>query len=112
MDTMQAFMMGQASIGKEPKVFDWDKAAQIIKEKGVASAEAGLQEDWGYTSDLIFIDGKPVTSGYTYLSSTWATPVLRIDGEEDIECFVMQSEKPEWNESTKWPDSAVNIINS
>ena len=33
MDSMNAFMMGQANRGKELMVFDWDRAATIIKDK-------------------------------------------------------------------------------
>ena len=60
------------------KVFDWDKAAQIIKEKNPEYAEAGLFEDLEYTCGLIYKNEKPVYDSYTYLASTWATPVLKI----------------------------------
>ena len=30
-------------------VFDWNKAAQIIKERGATNASAGLSGDWEYT---------------------------------------------------------------
>lgn len=35
MDTLLAFEMGRANRGKELMVFDWDKAATIIKENNV-----------------------------------------------------------------------------
>lgn len=49
---------------------------------------------------------------YTYLASTWATPVLSYkDGEVELEfpCFVMEHDT-EWNEKTKWPESALKIL--
>ena len=110
MDTMAAFMMGAANRGKEQMVFDWDKAAEIIRERKPRWAEAGLKGDFENTGGLIYDEGHPVTDDYTYLASTWARPVIRL-GEcedadeyyEDIPCFKMQHEVPEWNDKTKWP---------
>ena len=109
MDTMQAFMMGVMNRGKELMVFDWDKAARIIAERKPKQAEAGLRGDWEWTSGTIYEDGEPVHDDYTYLASTWATPELDIDGEI-IDCYVMQSET-EWDSDTKWPESALAILN-
>lgn len=113
MDTMTAFALGMANQGREEKVFDWDKAAQEIKNRGATSASAGLIEDWGWTAGSILSDGKPIPADdtYTFLSSTWATPVLRIDGE-NIECYKMQSEVPGWSSDTYWPQSALDILNA
>lgn len=110
MDTMTAFAMGQANRDKDEMVFDWDKAAQILKERRPQSAEAGLQGDLGFTGGAIWEDGKPVTEDYTYLASTWAPPVLIIGGKE-IECYKMDTET-DWDCSTKWPESALNILNN
>ena len=80
MDTMSAFAMGEMARarGSKAKVFDWDKAAQLIKERKPEIAEAGLSGDWEYTGGEIYCDGKPVPQDdtYTYLSSIWATPCL------------------------------------
>ena len=108
MDTFSAFAMGQANQGRELMVFDWDKAATLIKERGAQKASAGLSGDWEYTGGCIWDNGKPADD-YTYLSSTWATPEIEIDGEI-IECFRMQSEVPDWGSDTKWPQSAKNIL--
>jgi len=77
------------------KVFDWDKAAQIIKEMIIDHpdliAEAGLQDDWEYTGGIIFEDGYPTNDSYTYLYSIWAIPTLIISysNEEqfEFECY-------------------------
>ena len=108
MNTLHAFAMGEANRGKEMMVFDWDKAARIIKERKPERASAGLRGDWEYTGGTIYIDG--VTEyEYTYLASTWAVPELEIDGEI-IECYRMESEAPRWGAKTKWPKSALAIL--
>ena len=109
MDTLKAFELGQASRYNEKKVFDWDRAAELIKESGFKDASAGLQGDWEWTGGVIFIGGKPYLDGYTYLSSTWATPEIEIDGMTQP-CYKMQSEVPGWDSGTKWPDSALTIL--
>jgi hypothetical protein len=89
------------------RVFDWDKAARLIREKSSKEAMAGLLEDWFYTADIIFANGAPNLGSCAYLESIWATPVLRIDGI-DHECWVdAEVSQPEaWN----WPDSSVAIL--
>lgn len=89
-------------------VFDWDKAARIIRERKPKIASAGLHDDWEWTGGTIFENGKPVEE-YTFLASTWATPEIAIDGEI-IDCFIMKHET-KWNEGTKWPKSALDILN-
>ena len=109
MNTMQAFMMGEMNRGNERMVFDWDKAARIIAEREPIFAAAGLSGDWEYTGGTIYKNGEPVYDDYTYLASTWETPELCID-DEIMDCYVMESET-EWNEDTKWPKSALAILN-
>lgn len=109
MDTMSAFAMGQANRGKESMIFDWDKAATIIKERGAKNASAGLAGDWEYTGGDILIDGKIPDDSSCYLSSTWATPELEIDGEI-IDCYKMRTETDGWDSGTFWPESARKIL--
>lgn len=109
MDTISATMMGQAYRGRERMVFDWLKAAQIIAERNPAEANAGLSSDMEWTGGTIWRDGLPVRNDYTYLASTWATPVIEIDGEE-IPCYRMASEVPQWDEDTKWPEEALAAL--
>lgn len=104
MDTMAAFVLGAANRGKEQKVFDWDKAVDILKERGIKDASAGLHLDLEYTSGDILVDGEPVKD-YCYLASTWATPVLVTGWGEEIPCWIMAS-RTEYNHSTIWPKSA------
>ncbi len=108
MDTMSAFAMGEANRDKPMMVFDWDKAAQIIKERGATSAEAGLQGDMEYTGGSILDHGAPNIDDYTYLASTWATPILVINGEE-IPCWRYASECG-YDAGTKWPASALSLV--
>ncbi|GFN32501.1 hypothetical protein [Paenibacillus xylaniclasticus] len=99
MNTWGAFMLGEANRGREMMVFDWDKAARLIKERNANSVSAGLSGDWEWTGGIIFKDGKPNYNSYTYLASTWATPELEIDGEY-FDCYLMESETS-WDEDTK-----------
>lgn len=112
MDTMSAFAMGQAHKDEEHKVFDWDKAATLIKENKPDEAAAGLAGDWGATGGTIYRDGKPVPEeeSYTFLSSCWATPELDMDCLRQ-DCYRMQSEVPDWDSGTYWPESALAILN-
>lgn len=109
MDTMSAFAMGEANRGKELMVFDWAKAATLIRDRQPSVASAGLQDDWENTGGIIWEDGKPAVDTYTYLASTWATPELDLDGET-MDCYKMKSEVPDWGAKTYWPDSARAIV--
>lgn len=90
-----ALMKGMMNSGNPQRVFDWDKAAKLIKARLTNNpedsivCEAGLAGDWNYTGGEIFRDGKPVEDSYTYLSSNWATPLLTINDEE-IECWCLK----------------------
>lgn len=104
-------------LGKCQMAFDWDKAAEIIKEKLKEHpdliAEAGLQGDWNYTGGKIFLDGKPTINSYTYLSSNWATPtlILHWDGreQEEIKCFIA-GEENRFNSDSKWDEKSLEIL--
>ena len=109
MDTLSAFAMGAANRDKELMVFDWNKAARLIKERNAQEAAAGLSGDWEWTGGTILKDGIPFLKDYTYLASIWAKPELLIDGDY-IECYLMQSETPGWAAETKWPESALAIL--
>jgi hypothetical protein len=92
MDMFLAFAMGQANRGRELMIFDWEKAAELIKERGATNASAGLSGDWGYAGGSVLRDGKPVPKeeSSVYFASTWATHELKIDGEI-IDCYRMES---------------------
>lgn len=111
MDTISAFKKGMASFGKEAMVFDWDKAATLIIEHKGKHVSAGLHDDWEYTGGEILKDGRmiPQEDTYTYLASTWATPEINIDGII-YECYKMESEVPEWDSDTYWPEEARNKL--
>jgi hypothetical protein len=111
MDSRIAFAIGEANRDKELMVFDWDKAAKLIKERKPKQAAAGLRSDWEYTGGEIYSEGKPIPKEdtYTYLSSTWAVPELDMDGDV-VDCFKMQSELPDWDNDTYWPESALKIL--
>lgn len=111
MDTMSAFVMGEANRGKPLMVFDWDEAARRIRERGAHHASAGLARDWECTGGDILRDGEPVPADatYVYLASTWATPELEIDGVTEP-CWRYQVNEDDWGAGTYWPDSARQIL--
>lgn len=109
MNSTEAIMLGILNRGREMRVFDWDKAARLIREHKPSCATAGLSTDMEWTSGIIYEDGEAISNSYTYLSSTWAKPVLLLDDGEEIDCYVMESET-EWDAHTKWPQSAINIL--
>ena len=111
MDTASAFVMGQMHKNRESMVFDWDKAAALIRAANAQQAEAGLSGDWEWTGGKILSGGKPVPAEetYAYLASTWAVPELLIDGCI-VECFKMASAAPGWDAKTYWPESALVIL--
>ena len=102
--------MGQANRGRDLMVFDWDKAAQLIRDRKPEVASAGLAGDWDWTGGQIYADGKPDSESYTFLHSTWATPELDMDGDV-VECWRYEKDSPGWNAGTKWPQSAIAILN-
>lgn len=106
-----------AAKGAIHKAFDWDKAAEIIKNKFKLYpdllAEAGLQGDWDYTSGTIFENGKPDLDSYTYLSSNWAIPTLILswddEEQEEIDCWSETNER--FNADSKWDQISLDILN-
>lgn len=116
MNTLVAFAMSQNAIGQKQKVFDWNKAATIIKERNPEYAFAGLSRDWEYTGGTIYdkeIGPLNKKDTYTYLSSNWATPELKLlinEEEETIHCWKYEDELPGWDANTYWPESALEIL--
>jgi len=116
----EGFLGTQAAVakkqGKLMMAFDWDKAAEIIKnrfnEHSDLVAEAGLQGDWNYTGGEIFNDKKPTNENYTYLTSNWATPTLILfwngEEQEEVECFT--TNKSRFNSDSKWDDESLKIL--
>jgi hypothetical protein len=113
MDTMAAFAMAKANANNPRKVFDWNKAAELIRDRRPEVASAGLSGDWEYTGGTIYQNGAPDNDSYTYLASVWATPELDLDGDV-VPCFVMEDAVPaEWGDDfagIKWPKSALAIL--
>lgn len=77
--------LGAEAIATKPigdmKYMDWKEIQQIVNEHPDSVIYAGLQEDWGYTSGLIYARGK-YYDGNVFGCSTWATPIVDVDGEE------------------------------
>lgn len=89
---------GSNSIGKM-RYMDWEKVKKIIETHQNAIIYAGLREDWNNTSGLIYAKGK-YYNGYVFGASSWATPIVDVDGVE-IECWTTEetiegADKPSW----------------
>lgn len=89
-----AGFLGASAVATKPigetKYMDWERAHKIIEERAKKNksitVEAGLMEDWNNTSGIVYIDGRFVRAPFVFARSSWATPILDIDGEE-IECY-------------------------
>lgn len=111
----EGFLTTRGMNNNPQMAFDWDKAAELIKQHlknhPDLVAEAGLQGDWDYTGGEIFRDGKPTNDDYTYLSSNWATPTLILswDGceQEEIDCYKKDSR---FYSDSKWDDESLKIL--
>lgn len=72
------------------KMFDWDKAVDIINDENISNAAIGLAEDWFHTGAKILEDNKPIQKEdmRVFAFSDWATPCL-YDYGSDIayECW-------------------------
>ena len=112
MDTFSAYNRSLLASGNRYRVFDWNAAAGFIQKNKPKSAVAGLKNDMEYTSGCIYQDGE-IISEYTYLCSNWATPILVLyfeDGSsKQFDCWIYKDES-NWNADTKWPDSAIQIL--
>ncbi len=98
---------------KHAMVFDWIKAATIIRDQQPTIARAGLRDDWKYTRGTIWRDGKPTLrkDKYTFLAYLWATTVLKLNSKAAaIECYQQYDELPNYDQSTFWPVEALAIV--
>jgi hypothetical protein len=75
------------------KVYNYKKAKEAIekyKPLGLKFAMLGMNEDWGWTGETIWAEGKYLedlnknTTIAGIEGSTWATPVLKLDFEDHI----------------------------
>ena len=80
---------------------DWEKVQKIVDGNPSATIYAGLREDWGNTSGLIYAKGE-YYSEYAYCASSWATPIVDVDGEE-IECWTYEKTKEGAHLPSWWP---------
>jgi hypothetical protein len=111
-DTSTAFNRGESNRDKPYMIFDWVKAATIIVDKDIKNAVAGLNEDFEWSADQILKDGKPESDGYSYLSSTWAKPILvDADTGEEHDCYCMEDNNPRnYKADSKWDSEALEIL--
>lgn len=75
------------------KTLDWEKAREICIKNPTSEIQAGIAEDWKYTSGVIFDNGEykdnetcEASECGLCVSSRWGTPAIVIDNGEPIEC--------------------------
>ena len=111
MDTIHAYIMAETHRNQPLMIFDWMKCVKLIKEHNIKNATAGLEGDMEWTGGCILRNGKPYKTDYTYLSSTWATPILvDKDTGTKYDCYVMEGHT-RYNEKSKWPKGALKALN-
>lgn len=71
---------------KESRTLDWEKLREFIEtfaaEDQIVSINAGLAEDWTYTNDLVWANGKyidPIDVSSFFGQSVWATPSILVE---------------------------------
>lgn len=75
------------------KYFDWDLAWKLFDKYHTSTIEAGIEEDWGGTADIVFENGRYVRKHMAYLQSIWGTPVICVDGKF-IKCWTYEQNQP------------------
>ena len=107
---------------KSLKVFDWIKAAKIIKENNIQNASIGLSITMEDTISILQ-NGKPIKTTGVMFSSSDSNPILiNNDSGEMMDCFFNINERylkynnletPRSTEETmllEWPKVALDII--
>jgi hypothetical protein len=111
---------------KSVKVFDWIKAAKLIKEYHIQNASVGFDHSGGKTFTILK-NGKPVKNNGDDMIPLFdeANPVLINDDRREImNCFVVIHDGDNNNSTDinsfksdkkmillKWPKEALDIIN-
>ena len=87
------------------KHYDYNKAKELIKEykknKGLIMACLGMAEDWSWTAETVWANGKftQILNEQTKIGgiskSYWATPVLELETDDNliikIDCYYEQT---------------------
>lgn len=111
MDPFDIFVNGLRHEKNERRVFDWNKAAQILRDRKTLTCKACIIEDYDETVGSILIDGEPALDfKFPYLSSCYGTPCIVFEDCDFVPCWIPQSESPDWTGYTYWPESARCIL--
>lgn len=71
--------------GAQTKVFDIPKALAIFEKNKNAEVCMGMAEDWVFTGQQV--ESVEEIEKFPLMSSRWATPVIKIDGERE-DCYI------------------------
>jgi len=73
------------------KIFDFDKCRAWVAERKPVHVDAGMLQDWWWTSATIYDNGEFVVDHRAWLHSGWATPVFKatLDNGDviEVECW-------------------------
>ena len=86
------------------KYYDYNRAKKLIKkykkDRGLIIASLGMAEDWHWTAEDVWLNGKYVvklndkTKIAVINASYWATPVLKLETDDNliskIDCYYEQ----------------------
>ena len=81
------------------RVYNFKKAKEVIenyKDMGLKFASLGMKEDWSWTAEIVWANGKftQILNEQTKIGgitkSHWATPVLELDFDDHlltVDCY-------------------------
>lgn len=95
------------------RVFDWDRAAALIKATGAQTALAGIDKDWLSSSDSIFDDGRARVDSacQAWTENPNMSPCLELDGKR-MPCFkeMWVSDITVADRRAIWPGRSAEIL--
>lgn len=87
-------------------IFNWVKAAELIKINKAETVYAGMKEDWSCTADTIVLNGE-MYNGTPFTTSDWATPSILIE-DVFIPCYLKVDTK---YDAKIWTHRAIQRFN-
>lgn len=97
---------------QNPCSFDWDKAAELIRQYAPLNVRVTMMEDPAFDSFDIVKDAvlvPPFDGADTVVASTWATPVIIFD-EDPSQQHVCLRTDPKYLTTTNWPLEALEKL--
>lgn len=58
---------------------DMEKVRKFVEDRQPVEVSAGILEDWFWTADSIYAEGKWINPNKAYTHSTWGTPGFKAE---------------------------------